>query len=148
MTPQQRAGVAVAAIGAGLAAVFLLSRQSSAAAGNGGVAMTGVTTYPGAPVPVPGTVTGGDTTRGDPTVQAYQQSLADLGYDPGPIDGRYGPLTANAVRDFQSANGLTVDGILGPRTKAAIDAALGVAPVPTSGLTTGSRGRSGRWERY
>ncbi len=39
---------------------------------------------------------------------------------PGPVDGRYGPDTQHAVRDFQTATGLTVDGIAGPITQATI----------------------------
>ncbi len=62
--------------------------------------------------------------RGDRTVGLYQLRLQDLNYDPGPIDGRMGTLTRNAVRDFQRDNPpLRVDGILGTNTKAAIDRA-------------------------
>ena len=32
------------------------------------------------------------------------------------VDGDYGPLTFNAVWDYQSWNGLKVDGIVGPQT--------------------------------
>nr|CAQ35003.1 hypothetical protein [Photobacterium damselae subsp. piscicida] len=39
-----------------------------------------------------------------------QQLLTDLGYDPGPVDGDYGRRTADAVKAFQKAQGLTVDG--------------------------------------
>ena len=53
--------------------------------------------------------------RGD-DVRALQQILADAGYDPGPIDGIFGTGTETAVRDFQQAHGLAVDGIVGPRT--------------------------------
>lgn len=53
-----------------------------------------------------------------------QQSLSKLGYNPGPIDGIFGPLTEQAVRNFQADKGLVVDGIVGRRTWAAIEAAL------------------------
>ena len=41
-------------------------------------------------------------------------------YSPGPVDGRYGPRTENAVELFQRARGLRVDGIAGPLTLAAL----------------------------
>jgi peptidoglycan hydrolase-like protein with peptidoglycan-binding domain len=36
------------------------------------------------------------------------------------IDGIFGPLTQSVVEQFQSQNGLTVDGIVGPQTWAAL----------------------------
>ena len=39
-----------------------------------------------------------------------QQLLIDLGYDPGPVDGDYGPRTADAVKAFQRDVGITQDG--------------------------------------
>lgn len=53
-------------------------------------------------------------------VRALQRRLASAGYAPGPIDGRYGPLTEQAVKRFQSARGLRVDGIAGPITLATL----------------------------
>lgn len=40
------------------------------------------------------------------------------------IDGVYGAKTANAVKRFQSVNGLNADGIYGPKTKAEIEKLL------------------------
>lgn len=39
-----------------------------------------------------------------------QRALADLGLDPGPIDGKPGPKTAAAIRQAQDRLGLAVDG--------------------------------------
>jgi hypothetical protein len=55
---------------------------------------------------------------------ARQNALISLGYNPGPADGAYGPLTETAIRQFQADQGLAPDGIWGPRTEAAIVAAL------------------------
>lgn len=43
-------------------------------------------------------------------VEQLQAVLGALGYAVGPIDGIFGPMTEEAVRSFQRANGLTVDG--------------------------------------
>ena len=54
-----------------------------------------------------------------------QISLNQLGADPPLVpDGSYGPATAAAVKDFQQSEGLDADGKVGPKTLAAIDAAL------------------------
>ena len=49
-----------------------------------------------------------------------QQKLKDLGYYSGSVDGIYGNATRNAVVAFQKANGLTADGVAGPKTIAAL----------------------------
>ena len=53
-------------------------------------------------------------------VGVLQLQLARAGYPPGPIDGRYGPRTEQAVTRFQAARGLLADGIAGPVTLAAL----------------------------
>lgn len=49
-------------------------------------------------------------------VKAVQQALKDKGFDPGSVDGWFGPKTAAAVVAYQTAMGLKVDGIVGPIT--------------------------------
>lgn len=63
------------------------------------------------------------TPHGSRAVRTLQRHLAVLGYQPGPIDGRYGPLTKAAVIRFQATHGLATDGIAGVRTRAALGAA-------------------------
>lgn len=59
---------------------------------------------------------------GGVTVRTLQNLLRARGFDPGPSDGVFGPATEGAVRCFQTAAGLTVDGIVGPATWAALGA--------------------------
>ncbi|WP_026486616.1 peptidoglycan-binding domain-containing protein [Caldanaerobius polysaccharolyticus] len=49
-------------------------------------------------------------------VMQLQLILQSLGYDPGPIDGIFGPRTKNAVMRLQRDYGIRVDGIVGPET--------------------------------
>lgn len=67
-----------------------------------------------------------------PYVVECQTDLVTLGYDIGKsgIDGVYGKATMNAVAAFQTASGLKSDGICGPATWAALDAAVGPQPGP------------------
>ena len=57
--------------------------------------------------------------RGDEVTQ-IQTKLKRWGYYNGAIDGIFGSQTLSAVKWFQSKNGLTVDGIAGPKTLAAM----------------------------
>ncbi len=53
--------------------------------------------------------------KGDDVLR-LQQALETLGYQPGKVDGTFGAYTENALRRFQKANGLSVDGIAGAKT--------------------------------
>jgi hypothetical protein len=70
-----------------------------------------------------------------------QKQLATLGLSPGPLDAAYGPATAAAVKDFQQAHRLDVDGVVGPQTLAALAAAAadpaGSAPLARSSSSIG-----------
>lgn len=52
------------------------------------------------------------------TTKEVQERLVELGHDPGKVDGRLGPKTRAAIKAFQLANGLNIDGIAGPITLA------------------------------
>lgn len=49
-------------------------------------------------------------------VQQLQTALAQGGWYPGQIDGRFGDNTAKAVQTFQQQQGLPADGTVGPET--------------------------------
>ena len=53
-------------------------------------------------------------------VRTIQDKLKRWGYYTGNVDGIYGSLTVSAVKKFQQKNGLTVDGIAGTKTLAAM----------------------------
>lgn len=57
-------------------------------------------------------------------VREIQRALKTAGFDPGSTDGRMGPRTHTAIRDFQRANGLEPDGKVGPRTWAKLESFL------------------------
>ena len=92
---------------------------------------TNVKTLP----PIPGfTMRLGD--KGE-AVGSLQQKLKNLSFYKGLIDSSYGSSTQTAVRDFQRANSLTVDGIAGAETQARLDGAgdqlpAGQTPPPTN----------------
>lgn len=64
-------------------------------------------------------------------VRQIQKVLKREGYYQGSVDGIYGSSTRNAVRSFQKAVGIDVDGIAGPKTLLYL------------GLSSGSSGSSG-----
>jgi len=57
------------------------------------------------------------------SVRALQRTLRSLGWQPGPVDGLFGPRTEAAVLRFQTQTGVAVDGIVGPQTSKALDRA-------------------------
>lgn len=57
-------------------------------------------------------------------VRRLQRALVQLGYSPGKVDGAYGAATKSALESFQKAQGLQADGVLGPKTLAALTTAL------------------------
>ena len=57
---------------------------------------------------------------GGGSVRTVQRDLRQLGWQPGPVDGLYGPWTTAAVTRFQSAAGLAADGVVGPATQNAL----------------------------
>src|SRR6266480_4475152 len=64
----------------------------------------------------------------DPTVEATQERLAQLGYYNGPVDGIFGPTMRDAVAKYQIDNQLDVTGSLSPDTLQS----LGVPPGPNN----------------
>ncbi|MCD9033447.1 peptidoglycan-binding protein [Luteimonas sp. Y-2-2-4F] len=77
-----------------------------------------------------------------PVVSELQRGLAGGGFDPGPVDGVFGPRTGGAVREFQASRGIEVDGIVGRQTwgelgRTASTGPGGAAPVSGDVAATG-----------
>ena len=99
----------------------------------------------GAPSSSAGAISAGQMLRegsSGAAVRALQEELRTLDYYGGTVTGHYGRLTKEAVRRYQRDNGLSADGVAGPRTLAALQGALaaleeGRAPAstPTPGTT-------------
>jgi len=51
-----------------------------------------------------------------PTAKEIQAALKNAGFNPGSIDGKIGPRTRQAIKDFQKSKGLVPDGVVGPKT--------------------------------
>ncbi|MDB9313444.1 peptidoglycan-binding protein [Spirulina sp. CS-785/01] len=85
--------------------------------------------------------------RGE-AIRTLQHQLTRLGAYSGPISGYFGPQTQAAVRHFQQAQGLIVDGMVGEHTQTALnqaqpprsDSATAPPPRPLPPLTQGSQG--------
>jgi Peptidase family M23/Putative peptidoglycan binding domain len=78
---------------------------------------------------------------GSANIAALQVAMSALGLYPHPIDGISGPWTQQAVRTFQARHSLTVDGVAGPATRAA----LGKRGKPALGARPMRRGQRG-WD--
>jgi peptidoglycan hydrolase-like protein with peptidoglycan-binding domain len=69
-----------------------------------------------------------------------QKELKAAGFNPGPLDGVFGPKTEAAVKSFQKAHGLAQDGIIGPKTWGALKGDRfepGSSKPPSTGSTGG-----------
>ena len=79
-----------------------------------------------------------------PYVTECQEDLLKLGYDLSPYgaDGKYGNTTLREVKKFQAASGLTADGICGPMTWAALDAAMAASGLPAGTASDSNAGKA------
>jgi peptidoglycan hydrolase-like protein with peptidoglycan-binding domain len=78
----------------------------------------GTTTFGGgalSPAPAKKKSAGGSATL-KPTTREIQQALKNAGFYQGNVDGKSGPMTREAIKEFQRVHGLTDDGVVGKQT--------------------------------
>jgi peptidoglycan hydrolase-like protein with peptidoglycan-binding domain len=61
------------------------------------------------------------SSQGDSQVSQIQQALNDAGLDAGPVDGKMGPKTKSALKQFQQQKGLQASGQADQQTLAALN---------------------------
>lgn len=83
---------------------------------------------------------GGQHAQNPEVVRQVQKSLNEQGYDAGPIDGKWGPKTQSALKNFQQAKGLEASGQLDEETLAELDVE---AEAATGAAGAGSQPGSG-----
>ena len=120
-----------------------LRASTAAASGAASTVVATATTAMSTPASTAPSTTGAPTTTALPTtttepmlgpgakgpkVQALQNRLAELGYNPGTADGAYGGATSSAVMAFQKVEGLAVDGVPGPETLGRLERPQGSMP--------------------
>jgi peptidoglycan hydrolase-like protein with peptidoglycan-binding domain len=84
--------------------------------------------WPGADAVRPGA--GYGTPGGSDGVRAVQRMLRSAGYDPGPVDGLFGPRTQAAVQWFQAKGGIRPTGVVDPASLSRLRGRIRDRPPP------------------
>jgi peptidoglycan hydrolase-like protein with peptidoglycan-binding domain len=82
-------------------------------------------------------MSGGMAGADQDTVKQVQEQLKSAGFDPGPVDGKMGPQTQKALRDYQKSKGFKSTGRLDDETRSALLSGGG-----SSGMSGGASGSS------
>ncbi|MBI3324943.1 MAG: peptidoglycan-binding protein [Candidatus Omnitrophica bacterium] len=69
-----------------------------------------------------------------PSKKEIQQALKNAGVYQGPVDGKIGPRTRDAIKEFQRIQGLKVDGVVGRQTWEKLSPYLGQASIDSGEL--------------
>jgi peptidoglycan hydrolase-like protein with peptidoglycan-binding domain len=96
--------------------------------GQSGPIVRDIPPQPAPTIPPPPTAT---SVSAKPNSRQIQTALKNAGYYIGEIDGKLGRMSRKAIEDFQEANGLAVDGKVGPKTWSALGRYITAEPVST-----------------
>lgn len=83
----------------------------------------------------------GDSSAED--LETWQNDLNAVGCYAGPVDGELGPQTEAAIRAFQAAEGLSVDGVIGSETGRALVDAVEAGETVCTDTTDGNQAADG-----
>ena len=69
--------------------------------------------------------------------RTVQEALVEKGFDPGPVDGFWGPKTKAALMKFQESAGLTANGEIDGATKSSLlsGSSMSATPSPASAVS-------------
>jgi peptidoglycan hydrolase-like protein with peptidoglycan-binding domain len=155
---QKRNGIKADGIAGGETQRTMFAASAKAAAGqttSGSSALTPIIDLPtvSAPASVDGVTAENPMKKGETSAQikTMQTRLRELGYLETEPNGIFGSITEAAVKKFQTANGLTADGKVGPATLTAMNSASAIpavgtvtsTPTATATSATLKRGDSG-----
>lgn len=87
-----------------------------------GVDAGATVTAPAKQQPAAGKGAGASAAVTKPTARQIQQALKNAGFYQGAVDGKSGPMTHDAVKEFQRVHGLVDDGVVGKQTWAKLKA--------------------------
>ena len=68
--------------------------------------------------------------QGSPYIQEIEEQLQQLGFDPGPVDGRFDSRLTAAINAFKASRNLPQDGLLDTRTRDLLARAVAPPPAP------------------
>ena len=102
-----------------------------------GEAVPGFAPPPGIPAPVASAAPASSPGYDPSMVRGVQGELIRLGYMQGAADGQAGGLTRTAIRSYEKANGLPVDGAPSPRLLAKLQATPTGAATATASAPSG-----------
>jgi peptidoglycan hydrolase-like protein with peptidoglycan-binding domain len=101
--------------------VTQLERSSFSSAGASTDTSAGAWAMPAEPAPTPSITPAPSSVKissggAKPSTSEIQQALKNAGFYQGAVDGKLGPVTRQAISEFQRVNGLTPDGVVGRQT--------------------------------